>query len=293
MNRTTSWIIAGISTAIGSFVAMPAHASTLVDNSRPSTCELLKNGELQKTCNAFRLIRARDESIGFDGFKVEFLFDDVRVTYIAVINGNAVTKETANGKPLTFYPTMVLTLEPQGGASETSTVDGVCGISPDYSQVICQDSDSTYFYRGEPRPAQQNTGTPEAVPSRQTSSANRNQYAFNTNSHVNTDITVNTGDTITIQASGTIRFGFFAGSGDPRGILFNPAYNYFIGLPHGQLMARVRQFGMQDLDGWFPVGEGTEIVARSSGILKFAVNDNNPGDNAGSFRIEVAVDPAP
>jgi hypothetical protein len=119
-----------------------------------------------------------------------------------------------------------------------------------------------------------------------------NQYVFQTNSHVNTGVSVNPGDTIKIKASGRIRFGFFAGSGGPKGILFNPDYNYFIDMFHGQLMGRIRGFGMADLDGWFAVGEGREIIARGAGVLEFAVNDNKPGDNAGSFRIEVTIDSA-
>lgn len=118
------------------------------------------------------------------------------------------------------------------------------------------------------------------------------QYVFNTNSHINTGISVNPGDKIRVQASGRIRFGFIAGSGGPKGILFNPDYNYFVDLLHGQLMGRIRQFGAQDLDGWFAIGEGREFVARSQGVLEFAVNDNKSGDNSGKFRIEVTIVPA-
>lgn len=128
--------------------------------------------------------------------------------------------------------------------------------------------------------------------SSQTSAANGKNYAFQTNSHVNTGISVNPGDKIRVQAGGRIRFGFFAGSGGPKGILFNPEYNYFVDMPHGQLMGRIKQFGAQDLDGWFPIGEGRDFVVRSQGVLEFAVNDNKPGDNAGRFRIDVTIDPA-
>lgn len=116
------------------------------------------------------------------------------------------------------------------------------------------------------------------------------QYVFQTNSHVDTGISVNPGDKIRVQASGQIRFGVFAGAGGPKGIIFSPDYNYFIDIPHGQLMGRVRQFGAQELDGWVPIGEGREFVARSQGVLEFAVNDNKPGDNAGRFRVEVTID---
>lgn len=117
-------------------------------------------------------------------------------------------------------------------------------------------------------------------------------YVFDTNSHLNTGVTVNPGDRITVRASGRIRFGFVAGSGGPKGILFSPDYNYFVDVLHGQLMGRVKQFGAPDLDGWVPIGEGREFVARSQGVLEFAVNDNRPRDNSGSFRIEVTIVPA-
>ncbi len=291
MSKITSLLIAQLSILIGGVVAVPAYASPIiVDNPNPSRCELYENRELQSTCDAFRLIRARDESIGLDGFRVEFLSSDSSAIYVAIINDNLVTEEV-NGSTVTFYPTPVLTLEQEGLDSETSAISGTCGIASDYSMVVCSSTGFTYLYSGEPVLSQQHPGAPEdSNLSGQTSAGNRDIYVFNTNSHINTGISVNAGDRIIIQASGTIRFGFFAGSGGPTGIFLSPDYNYFVDLLHGQLMGRVKQFGMQDFDGWFPVGEGTEIVAQSAGVLEFAVNDNSPGDNTGSFRIEVTVD---
>ncbi|NJP08731.1 MAG: hypothetical protein HC866_03975, partial [Leptolyngbyaceae cyanobacterium RU_5_1] len=115
---------------------------------------------------------------------------------------------------------------------------------------------------------------------------------FYTNSRITTTISVNLGDTIKVQASGTVRFGAFAGSGGPHGISFRRNYNFFANIPHGQLIGRIKQSGMQNLDGWFPIGQAREFVARTSGVLEFAVNDNQPGDNTGRFRIEVNVDRA-
>lgn len=115
---------------------------------------------------------------------------------------------------------------------------------------------------------------------------------FNTNSRITTNISVNPGDTIRVQASGTVRFGAFAGSGKPQGISFNSNYNFFADIPHGQLIGRIKQPGMQNLEGWFPIGEAREFVAQTSGVLEFAVNDNQPGDNVGKFRIEVTINPA-
>jgi len=116
---------------------------------------------------------------------------------------------------------------------------------------------------------------------------------FSTNRFVDTGILVKSGDRIRITATGTIRFGLFTPSGGPNGIIFNPVYNYFADVPHGRLMARFRQPGMQDLDGWSPIGEGwdqvREVELPSPGILEFLVNDNQPGDNRGQFRIEVTI----
>ncbi len=117
---------------------------------------------------------------------------------------------------------------------------------------------------------------------------------FKTNSYITTGISVTSSDRIKIEASGSVRFGMFAGSGTPNGIIINPVYNYFPDVPHGFLMARFRQPGMGDLDGWYPIGVGwdelREVKLPSQGILEFLVNDNQPGNNFGEFRIEVTID---
>jgi hypothetical protein len=142
-----------------------------------------------------------------------------------------------------------------------------------------------------------NSGTSEDMtgktnPPRQGGTSPSNQYVFNTNSYVNTNLSVNPGDKIRVEASGTVRFGAFVGSGGPRGIVISPQYNYFTNVPHGQLIGRIKQSGATDLEGWFPIAEGREFVARSPGVLEFAVNDNRPRDNSGSFRIQVTIEPA-
>jgi hypothetical protein len=138
-----------------------------------------------------------------------------------------------------------------------------------------------------------NSSKPEnRTPPRQGGTGTSNQYVFDTNSYVNTNLSVNPGDKIRVKASGRIRFGAFVGSGGPKGIVISPQYNYFTDVPHGQLIGRIKQSGAKDLEGWVPIAEGSEFVARSSGVLEFAVNDNRPGDNSGSFRIEVTVEPA-
>ncbi len=117
---------------------------------------------------------------------------------------------------------------------------------------------------------------------------------FQTNSYITTGISVTSSDRIKIEASGSVRFGMLAGLGTPNGIIINPVYNYFPDVPHGFLMARFRQPGMGDLDGWYPIGVGwdqlREVKLPSQGILEFLVNDNQPGNNLGAFRIEVTID---
>jgi hypothetical protein len=142
-------------------------------------------------------------------------------------------------------------------------------------------------YRASSSPQPENN-----TPPRRSGTSPSNQYVLNTNSYVNTNLPVNPGDKIRVKASGTVRFGAFVGSGGPRGIIINPQYNYFTDLPHGQLIGRIKQSGAEDLEGWFPIAEGREFVARSSGVLEFAVNDNRPRDNSGSFRIQVTIEPA-
>jgi len=138
-----------------------------------------------------------------------------------------------------------------------------------------------------PQPEAQ-TGSPTNQP---IGAARQKTYVFQTNSYINTGMAVSPGDRINIQASGRVRLGFVAGSGGPRGIAFNPDYNLFLHMAHGQLMVRIRQPGMRALDGWMAIGEGGEMIAKSQGVLEFALNDSKPGDNAGNFRIEVTIDP--
>lgn len=123
-----------------------------------------------------------------------------------------------------------------------------------------------------------------------------NATVFQTNSYISTEISVNPGDRIKIKASGRVGFGLFAGSGGPNGIIIDPTYNYFVNVPHGRLMARFYQPGMGALEGWSPIGVGwdevREVKLPVPGVLEFLVNDNEPGNNSGEFRIEVTIHPA-
>lgn len=289
MHKFPASLVAATSIFVSSVAATTAHASVIVNNANPAGCSLIEDELPQAFCNTFTLSKISDEALGLDGFRFIFSFDDVQVTYVAVINDNAQTTEIS-GKPFTFYPVILKTLERPGSEPETSGESAsVCGIASDYSGAVCQTEDSSYLYAGDPISPPQNSALSQISESAGATS-NRQQYTFNTNSHVNTGISVNPGDVVTIQASGTVQFGFFAGSGGPEGIFFNPDYNYFFNLLHGQLMGRVRRFGALEFDDWFPVGESAEIVVQTPGVLEFAVNDNQPGNNAGSFQIDVTVE---
>lgn len=110
--------------------------------------------------------------------------------------------------------------------------------------------------------------------------------AFLVNSYVNTGIQVKCGDMVTIRASGRVTFGDFAGSGGPEGIIFNTDYNYFPDLLHGCLIGRL---SMPGSGGWGYVGREYVGKAEQSGVLELDVNDNDPGNNRGAFRVEVTV----
>ncbi|MEA5470156.1 hypothetical protein [Spirulina sp. 06S082] len=103
----------------------------------------------------------------------------------------------------------------------------------------------------------------------------------------NESISVNAGDKIRIRASGSIRLGLFAGSASPAGISYGTSYNHFSNALHGHLLGRIFQPGMQDLEGWFSVGNGIDMVAEVSGMLEFLVNDSDPQNNSGAFCVEI------
>ena len=117
------------------------------------------------------------------------------------------------------------------------------------------------------------------------------KYASNfevgVNHHVDTGIKVAKGDKITIRASGEVTFGIMAGSGGPEGIDFLPSYNYFAELKHGCLIGRIHSVDADD--PWSYIGESADFTADRSGLLEFNVNDNDPDNNVGEFKVEITV----
>lgn len=114
-------------------------------------------------------------------------------------------------------------------------------------------------------------------------------YSVGVSSFVKTGVQIKRGDKITISASGLVSFGLFAGQGGPEGIQFGTNYNYFSDVPHGCLLARVRHSLEEDEDRWSAVGKGLTVTAQKDGTLELDVNDTDPGNNTGQFRVEISV----
>jgi tetratricopeptide (TPR) repeat protein len=130
------------------------------------------------------------------------------------------------------------------------------------------------------------------------------EKTFYVNSYVNTGIQVRRGDTIRIAASGEVTFGLIAGSGGPEGVnwCYNAEYDEETGetdcddynpysilqdSQHGGLMYRIKS--PNDQNGWLFAGAGGQTVAASSGVLELNVNDNDPRNNVGKFKVDIAV----
>ena len=107
------------------------------------------------------------------------------------------------------------------------------------------------------------------------------------NGFVDTGIPIKRGDGVIIRANGVVTFGVFAGKGGPEGISFNPEYNYFQNIPHGCLIGRVRNT-LED-HGWAYIGKGTAWMPDYAGSLELNVNDKDPGNNIGQFKVEIII----
>ena len=117
----------------------------------------------------------------------------------------------------------------------------------------------------------------------------RSKSESDLNSMVETGVAIQTGDVITIHASGVVTLGIFAGQSGPEGIQFNPAYSYFPDSPHGCLVGRIRPSPDEDSGSWFLIGTGVTFTAETSGTLDLEVNDNDPGNNTGDYHVEITV----
>ncbi len=99
-----------------------------------------------------------------------------------------------------------------------------------------------------------------------------------------TNITVKKGDHISIIATGAIVLGSFSGSSGPDGIQWSRLWTYKSDVNYGALMARVG-----DVAPWILVGSKGTIIAQQSGRLNLIVNDTDPSDNDGSYKVKVSV----
>ena len=102
----------------------------------------------------------------------------------------------------------------------------------------------------------------------------------------NVGIIVNKGDKLSFSASGTIRFGIFAGSGGPGGIDYGTRYNIMNQFNHGALMGQIAN------NGWFLIGNGGTLTSPWHGFLQLAVNDNDTWNNGGAFVVNVTLIPS-
>jgi len=102
-----------------------------------------------------------------------------------------------------------------------------------------------------------------------------------------TTIKLEKDDRAMISAEGQIRLGLLAGVGGPEGVPGFTQYNIYADDRHGALFARVR--GDDGEEKWKRIGKQGVILAEHVGVLEFLVNDNDPGNNQGSFKVTVQV----
>lgn len=94
-----------------------------------------------------------------------------------------------------------------------------------------------------------------------------------------TDIVVLRGEELHLTATGSVVLGPFVGSSGPGGISGFDNYRKNARFPLGSLIGQIG-------DGeWFLVGTDQTTVAAASGILKLRINDSDPDNNNGSFRV--------
>lgn len=98
---------------------------------------------------------------------------------------------------------------------------------------------------------------------------------------------VQPGDTVRVNASGSIQVGAFAGSVDANGtegMLLGDSYDLVRPYPHGALLCRIA--GEND---WQLCGSFLEFTASSAGCLEFEVNDNDQSNNIGYFTVDASI----
>lgn len=94
---------------------------------------------------------------------------------------------------------------------------------------------------------------------------------------------LSSGQTVKIAAYGSVNLGVWAGSGGPDGICGVQSYCLGPTLPHGSLMVKTG-------NKWTLAGAGRTFVAPADGVLQFAINNTDYGNNKGYFDFAVTVE---
>jgi hypothetical protein len=109
-------------------------------------------------------------------------------------------------------------------------------------------------------------------------------YTYSVDSYTKqVGLSVKKGQKINLSASGQIVLGVFAGSGGPEGIEGFKSYCIEPDFRHGALLIRVGE------GKWTAVGSHSSIMADMTGTINFMVNDADPSNNSGDFKVLIKV----
>jgi hypothetical protein len=112
----------------------------------------------------------------------------------------------------------------------------------------------------------------------------KNYSTFSVSSPIKkTNLKINVGDEVHIEASGTIVLRGVTGATGPEGIDGFTNYRMDPVFEYGALLYKIGD------DDWNIVDPEDSIIAERPGFLKFLVNNNDPLSNSGSFRVQVTV----
>jgi hypothetical protein len=99
-------------------------------------------------------------------------------------------------------------------------------------------------------------------------------------------ICVTAGDTLQVEATGSIIVGSVLGTAFPDGIdmIFTDIYDLIPSFPHGALLCRLDSESF-----WRKCGSRALFEAEKQGCLEFEINDNEQENNQGAFEVQVVV----
>lgn len=110
---------------------------------------------------------------------------------------------------------------------------------------------------------------------------------FSIKDNLQTNIDINPGDKLDILATGTIFLGGKVFSATrPNGIVDTGGFSIVNSARRGALLARITK-GRNEK--WIVVSDTNPFVAESAGKLELQVNDKNPQNNTGNFKVSVQV----